>query len=223
MLLPKKGLVEFGWEKPRFREDNTQNLRHQFAWMGCNLFAGPSGTWRLDDPGSAPEPQKPQSFCGSIWENMHAVARLIDGMVIAWEKGGDDDDDESDSTTRVQTIQITLGMVESFLAKLLPLIAQHDAHPFEPKDWVILDSDDGKWTKIITDLNHGSLKVKQAKQAALKFLNEQPNKVDGYLPIAHRNVKFAGAVTATTKMFWRLRKDNEVVPQLKMKANFQLQ
>lgn len=206
----------------RLPEGDT--IRHDFAWMGCNLFIGPSGVWRLYDPGSAPEPLKPHSFEQHRWDTLHGLRTFVDGHVNAWHTGGVEDGDAS--STSVTIGEITLGTVKSLLVQLQALAGYKDACEFDPKDWIVYDSDDPKWQTASTKLN-SPLTSKEDKKTAKRTLetlaHDDTFEKDCYLPISHRNVRFAGEDMPEWRAFWRLRREDETIPTLKLMANFVLQ
>jgi hypothetical protein len=208
--------------------DREPNLRvgHHFAWMGCNLFVGPSGTWRLDDPHEGAEERKPRSFPEGRWNNLHALHRFLDTYAYEFD----------DTAKTVSTVEIVLeegGFVAGLLERLEGLAAfGRDAHPFTPDDWVILDSDDPLWGIAQGNLSRATdgFKKKHAKEAFQQVLaadarrSEDKKVVNLYRPVAHRNVSFAGTAAAPSwAVLWRLREDGEPLPELKYKANFEVQ
>lgn len=216
-LLGMTGVLDTG-QQPR--------LGHHFAWMGCNLFVGPSGTWRIDDPHDGPEELKPQSFDAKRWEALFTLYRFIETYVYAF-------DDTAHTASTVELVVEEGGFVEGFLLKLEALAASgRDAHPFTPDDWIILDSDHAKWAIAQGMLSRSAegLKNSHVRQAFMDVLKADEAKakdkreVDFYRPVTHRNVTFGGQATPQNwAVLWRLRKDGERIPELKYKANFLVQ
>lgn len=50
------------------------------VWAPVNLFEGPTGFFRSDDPGSAPEPNKPKSFDNTRWLTLKKVLGTLDAV-----------------------------------------------------------------------------------------------------------------------------------------------
>ncbi len=195
-------------------------LGHKFAWMGVNLFIGPSGTWRLDDPKSSEETQRPQSFDVERWAAVHALKTFVDAFA--------EFDDNAHTVTTVKLDSESAGFLTGLLARLNALRScGKDAHPFTYDDWVILDSDNIAFGMARRGMDKakgddGKVKSSQAKQLLDQL--DRTGQVDLYRPVAHREVSFAGVdAQEGWKVFWRLRKDAEPIPELKYKANFQVQ
>jgi len=209
------------------RLPDPENLRHEFAWMGCNLFTGPSGVWRLFDPGSNPEPLRPQSFPASQWGDVLALGRFLDSQVIAWERGGDDEEDAS--STSVQVADITFRHLKRMLIQLNNIAAYKDAHPFTGEDWLIVRSRHWTWTDAYNKLN-SPVSSKQARKEAKKKL-ERMAKADTPSKEYAMPISYTSLIDTYPDMppwrpiraIWRLRKADETVPKLKMTANFVLQ
>jgi hypothetical protein len=216
--------------------DRAPNLRvgHHFAWMGVNLFVGPSGAWRMDDPHEGEETIKPQSFDAGRWGALHALKRFLDTYAYEF----------NDAAKTVTTIEIVLeegNFVSSLLGHLEGLAGYgRDAHPFTPTDWIILDSEHPAWgmaqKALSATLTRGGpaqpddVKISDAKALFQRIIDEDKTRpesakvVELLAPSQHRNVTFAGRATPDHwGVMWRLRLDGEAIPAAKFKANFQLQ
>ena len=235
-LAPMPGVTDATLLQLAHTGDKAPDLRvgHHFAWMGANLFVGPSGSWRLDDPHTDIEPTRPQSFDDGRWNALHALKRYIDTYAY----------DFDDTAKEVSTIQIVLeeGQFVSGLMERLEALTGYgrDAHPFTPSDWIVLDSDGPAWgmaqRALATFLASGrkagadDTTASEAKALFLQVIEKdklrrpEDREVTEMAPVAHRDVRFAGASAPEHwAVMWRLRLDGEKVPATKFKANFELQ
>ncbi len=203
-----------------------EDLRHDFAWMGANLFTGPSGVWRLYDPGSAPEPLRPQSFPVHQWTAIHDLGTYLDGKVVDWIKGADEGEDAA--STSVTVGDMTLGTLTEVLTRLSSIAGYKDAHPFTGEDWLIVSSRDARWRNWDTKLNsHMTSKdtKKLAKKTLEGFAKDEDFPLEYKMPISHNRwqSQFPDLPWMEHRALWRLRREDERVPKMRLTANFILQ
>ena len=124
--------------EPNIRPDEYPTA---FAWMPANLFVGPKGNLRADDPGSGRERQKPDRFPPKQWAALHELGDFLDTRVfkaVAPRAGGG---------TVVTTHRVTGREFLAFHRQLLKVSGTSGKmyHPFRPEDWVALESSDPKF------------------------------------------------------------------------------
>src|SRR5262249_24590879 len=112
-----------------------RDLDSQFAWMGPNLFQGPSGTFRTDDPGSEREPLKPLSFPQELWDNLTKVEGKLRKLAKLTSGNG-----YRASVSRA----VTVGDLEDVLDLLAPIAAvgHGNAHALCGGDWLLMKAKD---------------------------------------------------------------------------------
>jgi hypothetical protein len=216
----------------------SPTLGHKFAWMGVNLFTGPTSSVRVDDPGSNPEPNMPLSFDPEKWERVKAIKPLIDSMVYAFN-------DNHDAGCTGTTLQVRLfdGQIMSLIRHLKSLCCYSaDAHPYEKFDWVIIDLSDRdepdythSYTKQVKHGVTGQVLKTVHKAVTVKSIGElkelyrkaeelgAADKFMTYYPMDHRGVKAFGAASPDYIALWRLRLAGEPKPKHGMTGNFKFQ
>jgi hypothetical protein len=160
--------------------NNKPFFVHKFAWMGANLFMGPEGNWRLDDPGHAPEQNKPVSFERNQWDRLTNIyAELNRNFSFAKVTGTPGQDDGGYAATPLRDLDwkgngnfLTSGSGLIPTLKSLCHGESRKPHAFQMDDWVIVDSDEREWKKLLFSLSEdepGAVKKAKQKLAALEL------------------------------------------------------
>ncbi len=104
------------------------------TWVAPNLFQGPSGNYRIDDPKSERESVKPQSFPQTVWNALHQAGDRID-KASSWLGG---------NGYRIRTEKWTIGDYSDLIKELQPLwMRGHgNEHSFNSTDWLVMVSSD---------------------------------------------------------------------------------
>jgi hypothetical protein len=165
-------------------------LGHKFAWMGANLFAGPSSSVRVDDPGSNPEPVKPQSFDPQRWEAVKAWDQTLKDAGIQLS-GGDDPGSRASVTVTHEFKLFEGGQVLKLVQALVRLQAYgKEVHPYQKGDWIIIDIDDrDDNTYTMTTQQKIEYYNKTTQQNVVKYVpSKRPSETDSIsgLKDAHR-------------------------------------
>jgi hypothetical protein len=107
------------------------------VWAPVNLFEGPTGFLRSDDPGDGPEPNKPKSFDASRWKLLLTATAAVDGVK---EKLSDTSFDTSTDSLNKQQSGGKTGfqkIVEAFEALATYVKTNNPTvSPFAAADWV---------------------------------------------------------------------------------------
>lgn len=106
------------------------------VWAPINLFEGPTGSYRSDDPKDGGERTKPKSFDSTRWTRLQAVNTAITGLGSI---NGDVFETNTDSLNKMKPggktgFQLLVEAVEG-LAALVEAGAV-SVHPFAETDWV---------------------------------------------------------------------------------------
>jgi hypothetical protein len=167
----------------------------KFAWMGPNLFQGPSGNLRLDDPGSNPEERKPISYRPAVWDALKKVADKVNGLVSTL---GSNNQGYTVTTTK----PLTVGDLEDLLNLLSPIadVGHGNALSFTDTDWIVMSTSDPGFSKDFLPNAMVSVAVKQ------RFSALPRNKIQNFRP------SYSGATTDPTPRLWRLRQSTETIP-----------
>jgi hypothetical protein len=170
-------------------------IQHKFAWMGPNLFQGPSGNLRIDDPGSDPEARKPISYRPAVWDALDKVRQKVDSLVSSL---GSTDQGYTVTTTKL----ITVGDLEDLLNLLSPIadVGHGNAHSFKDDDWIVMSTSDPSFSKDFQPNGMVSTAVKQ------RFSALPRNKINNFRP------SYSGVTTDPTPRLWRLRQSTETIP-----------
>lgn len=191
-----------------------QDVRTRFAWMAANLFQGPSGNYRIDDPGSEREQTKPHSLTISVWTALGQLETALDVKVTAWGSG-------ANNTYTATTKKWTVGSYIDLLKHTDSLIQRGhgNALGFTDTDWIVLESEDQR-DRIPQDrapsdylkaqyrnLDAGNLRVIRYRPV---FTTVNPS------PVGPKDLPNA-------VVLWRLRKANEAVPATKYHGKFKIQ
>ncbi len=165
----------------------AESFVHKFAWMGVNLFMGPEGSWRFDDPGHGIETIKPWSFNKNQWDVLNDIFKILDNAFVITSAG-----QGYTAMPKYDLDWIGNGNIITGATGLIPklkLLCNGDAkkpHLFQMDDWVIVDSDEADWKKTLFKLSDDEVGIKRAKQQ-LESLEKQ-NKVIYYRPVAIKGV-----------------------------------
>ncbi|HEX3448401.1 MAG TPA: hypothetical protein VHS97_09115 [Isosphaeraceae bacterium] len=167
----------------------------KFAWMGPNLFQGPSGNLRVDDPGSNPEERKPISYRPAVWDALMKVADKVNGLVSTL---GSNNQGYTVTTTK----PLTVGDLEDLLNLLSPIadVGHGNALSFTDTDWIVMSTSDPGFSKDFLPNAMVSVAVKQ------RFSALPRNKIQNFRP------SYSGATTDLTPRLWRLRQSTEPIP-----------
>jgi hypothetical protein len=167
----------------------------KFAWMGPNLFQGPSGNLRIDDPGSGPEKRKPISYRQAVWDALDKVGMKIIDLV--------DSLSSNNNGYVVKTTEpITVGDLEDLLNQLSPIadVGHGNAHSFKDDDWIVMSTSDPSFSN---DFQPNGMVTNAVK---LRFSALPPNRIKNFRP------SYSGAPTDPTPRLWRLRQSTEATP-----------
>lgn len=114
----------------------------EIAWLQYNIFKGPRGLSRADDPSQLAESEKPASFPKERWENLASLLNMYSGI------------GKKSAATRGQRINFEVDYVKAkaiaqfFLNKINP---NTPAHQTVVGDWVVRDTD-GNYYKCSINL-----------------------------------------------------------------------
>lgn len=167
--------------------DPKQSFVHKFAWMGANLFMGPEGQWRLDDPKHDCEKTRPCSFNRNAWDQLMEIHKLLDQSFDVASSG--------QGYTATPKMNLAWSGAGNFLTSETGLIRRlkslvggysHAPHPFDMDDWIVVDSDAPEWKRTEVKLSDDEVKIGQAKQKLLNL--ELQNQVIYFRPVAIKGV-----------------------------------
>jgi hypothetical protein len=167
--------------------DPKQSFVHKFAWMGANLFMGPEGQWRLDDPKHDCEANRPCSFDRDAWQQLMDIHKLLDQSFDVRASG--------QGYTATPKMNLAWTGPGNFLTSEIGLVRRlksvvtgysHTPHPFNMDDWIVVDSDAPEWKRTELKLTDDEVKIGQAKQTLLNL--ELQHKVNYLRPVAIKGV-----------------------------------
>ena len=187
-----------GFKRARSARGQDEPLAYArvFPWVGFNLFAGPSGNLRTDDPRDGREVVKPHSFGQTQWDSLSAVKAAIDEMVREFTETGEG------GWHVMLNRNIVVKDLATIIRKLEPIVqANKFYHAYHPSDWIVFDSDDDAWTKLTRSQNPDVAAIKKSYSA---------------LEVQKKLVKYGAPPPANGSpectLFWRLRTPNEHAP-----------
>lgn len=168
----------------------------RFGWMGPNLFMGPEGSWRLDDPKHGPETLKPRSLNKVRWDALQSLYEFLDNRFDFIEQGG------GCKVRPKHQLDCDPGQPGagwlfdgSGLLTLLAKVAatgENVPHAFTLDDWVVVGSADKAWKKMESELNSDSADPGTAKELLRSLIAAK--KVEYFRPTALTKVYDANQV-----------------------------
>ncbi|HEY2588573.1 MAG TPA: hypothetical protein VGI81_22720 [Tepidisphaeraceae bacterium] len=169
--------------------DPRQSFVHKFAWMGANLFMGPEGMWRLDDPGHGPEQNRPCSFHKACWDGLQNIITLLERSFKFIDTAGQ-------GYSVVPKMDLSSDGPGSFLSSgqgllaLLKTILHGNSgtpHDFQMDDWLVVDSEDKAWKRTIVTLSDDEVSAGRAKTQLRGLV--AANNVILYRPVAIKGIE----------------------------------
>jgi hypothetical protein len=169
------------------------DLPIKFGWMAPNLFLGPAGNFRIDDPQDAREQSNPVSMRQQLWDQLIVLGDKIDELA------------ELNCTTALAKKNITVGEFDDLLALLSPIsdIGHGNALGFESTDWLCLVSNVSNDKRYL--LNPWEKVTTAFKDQFREYAKVSPDKIDMYRPDCSQ-------LRPLVPVIWRLRKETEGVP-----------
>lgn len=190
-----------------FAAEGQQSVPSKYGWLCANLFEGPSGNFRLDDPRDNPDDQReqvrPQGFDRDLWAQVHALGAALQ-QVGSRTAGPDGYNIRVDTPLRVAGFKSILRVALALAARNKQLF-----YPFHHSDWVILEPDETEqsWYATLTGLNMGHEVTDDMKLKFRELMIRKPSKVLSY-SLPHDALD---RPMRAVSRFWRLRRDNEVL------------
>lgn len=183
----------------------------KFAWMGFNLFEGPAGNFRLDDPGHAPETVRPISFKEDLWNKIHELKSLLDDYV---------EEKKVAVGYELTTKEWALRDCKRLLNHLEKMATHGNSrHSFFPSDWLVIYSENAAWQKKMGSGVGGDTLKTQFQSHMIASKSEIHVAQIGLF----QTQRDAADGIACETVFWRLRKPEEPLPQAVFNGTARLQ
>ena len=175
---------------------NQHDLPSKFAWMGPNLFQGPAGNLRTDDPGSGRETIRPCSMKQKLWDNLMRLGDKIEALGVSFPSDGV-------GSRAKTTYDLKVSHFDELLQLMNPITktGHGNALTFDAEDWIIpiSVSNDPRYR-----LQPNAAVNDDFKRQFLLYAAANPQNIQLYKPLP----SFGHQIT----VLWRLRKPNEPVP-----------